>query len=339
MDTTEIVALILFLIIWGAYFLIIVIQYFQSTAETERIVTYNVRTAFFLPAYALMLFITVFKPYAFAGLNIFITFMEGYSFYCFFTMLVYNLGGPVKAVEAYNKVERELACCRGCCPSDGLAFYKRIRWALFHFVFTRTVVSIAAALATLAHNERVARALGALFSVINVVILFSCLIHILLFYEKMFESSSNLFGILKAFLLKFSVGLIVLQGLVVSFMAVTHSQPYNGDDEWSAARKTMRGYAVLVLIEYTFLSPAYLYAFGIYKITFQPDSPAAISSKTNSTTGEAPTRSNICKFFFDVINVFDSFGYLDYPEDSLEYSKVVSVDPSQKKQTVTPSSQ
>ncbi len=60
--------------------------------------------------------------------------------------------------------------------------------------------------------------------------------------EKMFESSSNLFGILKAFLLKFSVGLIVLQGLVVSFMAVTHSQPYNGDDEWSAARKTMRGY-------------------------------------------------------------------------------------------------
>ncbi len=94
--------------------------------------------------------------------------------------------------------------------------------------------------------------------------------------------------------------------------------------------------AVLVLIEYTFLSPAYLYAFGIYKITFQPDSPAAISSKTNSTTGEAPTRSNICKFFFDVINVFDSFGYLDYPEDSLEYSKVVSVDPSQKVTSPSP---
>ena len=47
---------------------------------------------------------------------------------------------------------------------------------------------------------------------------------------------------MKAFLLKVSVGLIVLQGLIVQFMSVADSEPYNDDSDWSAEEKTVRGY-------------------------------------------------------------------------------------------------
>ena len=60
--------------------------------------------------------------------------------------------------------------------------------------------------------------------------------------EKVYESSSNLFGVAKAFLLKFSVTLIVFQGLVIQFMSVLGGEPYADDDQYSAMDKTIRGY-------------------------------------------------------------------------------------------------
>lgn len=61
--------------------------------------------------------------------------------------------------------------------------------------------------------------------------------------ENVYQQSSNLFGLVKAFLLKFSVGLIVLQGLIVQFMTVTGSEPYDDDSDYSAEDKTIRGYS------------------------------------------------------------------------------------------------
>lgn len=46
----------------------------------------------------------------------------------------------------------------------------------------------------------------------------------------------------KAFLLKFSVTLIVFQGLVVQFMSILGGEPYADDDRYSAINKTIRGY-------------------------------------------------------------------------------------------------
>ncbi len=43
-------------------------------------------------------------------------------------------------------------------------------------------------------------------------------------------------------LLKMSVGLIVLQGLIVQFMVVTKAEPYDDDSDWDAEQKTQRGY-------------------------------------------------------------------------------------------------
>lgn len=182
MDTTQIIGLVLLLVIWGFFFVIAFIQYCQCTEGTERLVTLNVRTALFLPLYSLALFLAIVKPNALAGLNIFITFVEGYSFFCFYNLIVYNLGGPLKAVEAFEKADKNLICCNATCPKDGKTFYKRTVWALFHFLVTRTIIITGSTIASYgARNEKVGRAVSAILSLVATVILFVALIHIVLF--------------------------------------------------------------------------------------------------------------------------------------------------------------
>lgn len=43
-------------------------------------------------------------------------------------------------------------------------------------------------------------------------------------------------------LLKFSVGLIVLQGLVAQFIIAANAEPYTDDSNWDKEDKTQRGY-------------------------------------------------------------------------------------------------
>lgn len=60
-----------------------------------------------------------------------------------------------------------------------------------------------------------------------------------------YAHSSNLFGLVKLLLLKCSVGLIVLEGLICSFLVNSGKTPYNdddGDDTYDAEEKTQRGY-------------------------------------------------------------------------------------------------
>jgi hypothetical protein len=261
MDNLTETGLALFLVILGVFLIGFVIQFVRQDPGATRLVVLGVRTSLFLPLYALFIFISLCAPNALAALNIPITIVEGYSFYCFYTMIVTNLGGPAKAVQAFKASGKELACCNSCCPSDHVVFYRRTTWALFHFLFTRSVLVILAAIAYYS-GTKAGKALYAIFSLASTVILAYALIHIILFCkflilvvffiillnapisldENVYESCRNLFGILKAFLLKFSVGLIVLEGLIVQFMTVTGDEPYNDDSTWSAEEQTIRGY-------------------------------------------------------------------------------------------------
>ena len=57
------------------------------------------------------------------------------------------------------------------------------------------------------------------------------------------EETKNISGVFKFLVIKFSVGLIVAQGLVAQFLTITGSSPYVDDDHLSAKEKTIRGYS------------------------------------------------------------------------------------------------
>lgn len=187
MDDVIVAAVIFWLVISAVFIAVFFIQYFRQETGAERLVTLNVRTALFLPFYALFMFIGVVEPNALAAVNIPITFIEGYSFYCFYTMIVTNLGGPQKAVHAFKSSGKELICCKGCFPSDHLLFYKRTIWALFHFLWTRTLFMILSAISFYS-KTKAGKALYAIFSLVSTVILVYALLHIILFCKYSFLS-------------------------------------------------------------------------------------------------------------------------------------------------------
>ncbi len=57
---------------------------------------------------------------------------------------------------------------------------------------------------------------------------------------------------MKLVLLKFSVGLIVLQGIVEQLMVTTSTEPYTDDSTWSREDKTIRGYCEFLYTIHSF---------------------------------------------------------------------------------------
>jgi hypothetical protein len=60
--------------------------------------------------------------------------------------------------------------------------------------------------------------------------------------ENVFEHCTNLFGVVKLILLKISVGAIVVQGLVESFLYSSGTSPFKDDDTYDSEEKTLRAY-------------------------------------------------------------------------------------------------
>lgn len=167
-------------VIWLAYGIIFYSQYKRMVAGTERLVVLTARTALFLPLYALFMLISLAKPDALAALEIPISFVEAYSFYSFFTLMVTNMGGPARAVEGFKNSGKELICCNDCMPKDHIQYYKKTVWALFHFMVTRNIIVIIATVAFYTGTSA-GKAVQALLSLVAAGILFYCLIHIILF--------------------------------------------------------------------------------------------------------------------------------------------------------------
>ena len=168
------------LIIVTAYVSVFVIQFRRHLPGTERLIVLNSRTATFLPLYAFFMFISLLAPSALAALQVPVAFMEAYSFYCFFAMVVTNLHGPASAVAHFSSTGKELACCNSCCPSDHVKYYQKTLWALFHFIVTRSAVIILGAIGYYTHTPA-GKAVYAVCNVIGTVLLFYALFHIVLF--------------------------------------------------------------------------------------------------------------------------------------------------------------
>jgi hypothetical protein len=180
MDALVGTALIFFLIILVSYAILFYVQYRRYLPGTEKLLVLNTRTAMFLPFYAFFILICVASPESLPAVNVPITLMEGYSFYCFFTMIVINLHGPNNALAVFRASGKELACCNSCCPTDDVKFYQKTVWALFHVVVTRTVVVIIAAIAFYS-NTKAGNAVYVICNALGTVILFYSLTHLVLF--------------------------------------------------------------------------------------------------------------------------------------------------------------
>ena len=138
------ICLFLMLVPVLTYIAIIRGQFVGLQKKTYRLTVLCVRTAMFLPLYAFLMYISLLVPRAYVALTVIITIVEGYSFYCFLTLITINLGGPAATVDLMYHSGRKLFCSC-CCPADSALFYQKTSWAIFHLFITRSILSIISA--------------------------------------------------------------------------------------------------------------------------------------------------------------------------------------------------
>lgn len=262
------------------------------------------RTALFLPVYTVIMFLSLVIPALFLPLQVPIAIAEGYSFFCFFAMIVNYLGGPNRVVEMLQTKfnDGKVPLFPWCCPTTGLAFYLRTLRALYHFIITRTgfvIVSVILQMvmkyAQLTTRQHVGiQVVSILFQVTALGFLANAFISLVLFFEMFYQDTKNLYGIPKIWLLKFSVGLIVIQGLIEQYLFTAHVLKINSSSNYKAEDRAQMIYCFIVLSEYFLLSYFFYWAYsiGITSPASTPTAPALpggseANEKTQAMVGEA----------------------------------------------------
>ena len=171
------------------------------------------------------------KPSAYNAIAVPIAVFEAYSFKCYFNVLVTNIGGPDATVRLLLSNDKPLAC-GPCCPSDKKVFYNRILWSLFHFMYTRVIFVI---LAVIFQHKR---AIFLIFSFIAFVLIAFSVLSIVNFFENVYTACDNLKAVSKFFVIKVSVGLIVIQGIIVEVLVSINKVP-SGDRAYRILSKLL----------------------------------------------------------------------------------------------------
>lgn len=99
-------------------------------------------------------------------------------------------------------------------------------------------------------------------TLIGLGLLANAFVSLVTFYHAIMTACTNIHGTTKIILLKISVVLIVLQGLIVQSIALAGNTNLSDDEDFSAKGKAFRIYYFVVLLEYGVLSLIYYNAFS-----------------------------------------------------------------------------
>eukprot|EP01034_Spumella_vulgaris_P022052 gene22052-28147_t len=131
--------------------------------------------------------------------------------------------------------------------------------------------------------------------------------------EDIYSYTTNLNGVLKIMLLKMSVGLITIEGIIVELMNAFDANPYAANDEYSAEDRLQRNYCALVLIEFTVMAIVFYFAFG-RKIT--APNTSYLTYINGQITGSGKNASPTMYWFLLQVFAFsDVFGLIAVEEE------------------------
>lgn len=200
-----IVGLFLLAVPVSAWILIVLKQYGYSRPKTYRVNVLIARTSFFLPTYAFFVWISLVEPQSFEGMQIAFSIIEAMSFYCFFAMIVANLGGATNAVKTMRAANKA-PFCGCCCPSEPGSFYMRVYNSLWYMLWLRIPVIT---IATIAYYNNL-NSLYLIATLVGLLILGNAFFSLINFYENLLEI--NMGHTWKLVFLKMSIGIIVIEG-------------------------------------------------------------------------------------------------------------------------------
>lgn len=167
-----------------AHFFVLISQFRYLDDTNYRQTVLSVRSAIFLPGYALLMWISIIEPETFYAMTVLINLVEGYSFYAFFSLLLFNFGGADATVDTMVKEGKDYFLCSCCFPTnDKVKFYSRTSWVMFHMLVTRVLLSIAGAVAYYSDTP-IGKVIALVIQVINAVIVLTMVVHVVNFCKS-----------------------------------------------------------------------------------------------------------------------------------------------------------
>jgi hypothetical protein len=125
-------------------------------------------------------------------------------------------------------------------------------------------------------------------TVLSLMLLVNGFASLVVFYRLLIDESANLLGACKIVLLKISVGLIVVQGLIEEFLFAFGVISVGSSEGFSGEERAQRFYCFIVLLEYAMLSAAVYYA---YAAEIKPSERHNSKVRLTSAVGDEPSRS------------------------------------------------
>lgn len=164
-----------------AYAAVVFLQQRYADATNYRQTVLSTRAAFFLPGYALFMWLSIMAPSSFTGMTVLINLVEGISFYTFFSMIIHNLGGSAQTVETMIASGKEYFVCSCCFPVDDKAlFFRRTAWTMFHMLYTRVALSVIGAICFYS-GSKAGAVLFLVIQIINAVFVLLMIVHLVNF--------------------------------------------------------------------------------------------------------------------------------------------------------------
>lgn len=211
-------------------------QYIKLSPRTKRIQILNLRCAMSLPIYTILMFICLVIPRVYNAIQVPIAVVEGMVFTTFFALLTTNLGGVHTTITYLDELERGVICCSCACSSSKVGFYNQVKFAQWMLLYIRPLIVLAATI--LQENQRI----YVLLNIIAFLFVVNAFLSLVLFFEYVYLSTENLKGITKFFILKSSVGLLVVEGLITQIVVAVNAETNFPNSSFSPADQALRLY-------------------------------------------------------------------------------------------------
>lgn len=246
--------------------------------------------------------------------------------FCFLSLVVENLGG-VRAAISHQEEEGEPLICNSA-NKDYKLFYIKMHSRLSMVMSLRPIVVLFQAVFMMLGQRhpdvRAYKAISSLLALVSAAILLTAFISLAIFYFSVMKHCSNIYGTVKIFLLKICVGAIVIQGLVELVLSEYGSDADQADDWTGQSYKYLRVYCLLVLAEYSLLTPIMYYGYGS-KITLQLTNGAIGAGggggqvKAVAPFDDAVYRPSMTFYDFlrEILYFSDTFKNLSYDKEAL----------------------
>jgi len=288
------------------------------TIDNKRLTILSARTVLFFPIYTGILLISLLAPAANDLLEVIIAIAEGFSFFCFLALVIENLGGVRSAIEMQQTNGEQLMC--NCANSNYKKFYITMHSRLSNVLTIRPIIVLFQAVFMMIgerNNKRIFKALSGIFALISFIILIFGFVSLMIFFHNVYKQCENMKGVLKIFLLKISVGAIVIQGLIELALSELGKESAQEDDWTQGEYKFLRVYLLLVLAEYLLLSPLVYYGYGS-KIS----SPSRLGNNDNDNNNKRQIpydrpQITFTEFLSEIFNFPDTFKSLAYDNEAL----------------------